>query len=126
MTGNENEYEVALDFSNSLQLNAKIQRYFSPKTFTKLYNSLPLEGPFINKEGLVQIFVNFSAGFDKLVRFANERGLFYDPKSYSFILFLESKSCPPLVRLGTMVETSISLLNRIPSSGFAKIKKVAT
>ncbi|MBO3768537.1 MAG: hypothetical protein JTT16_04440 [Candidatus Brockarchaeota archaeon] len=123
MIKEENEYKLTLNFSGTLQLSAKIQRYFSPKTFTKLYNALPLEGPFINNKGIVQIFVNFSAGFDKLVQFAKEGSFLYDPRNNSFFLFLESRNCHPIVQLGTVVEEDLQLLKRIPSSGFVKIQK---
>jgi len=119
----ENEYKVVLIFSGTLQLGAKIQRHFSPKTFTKLYNALPLEGPFINKKGTVQIFVNFLAGFDKLVQYAKEGSLLYDPRSRSIFLFLESKNCSSFVQLGRIDEEDIQLLKKIPNSGFVKIQK---
>ncbi|MGB9758270.1 MAG: hypothetical protein ACP5KW_00325 [Thermoproteota archaeon] len=123
MTKEENEYKVTLIFSSTLQLSAKVQRYFSPRTFTKLYNALPLEGPFINKKGTVQIFVNFSAGFDKLVQHAKEGSLLYDPRSRSIFLFLESRSCSSLVQLGMIDEGDMQLLKKIPNSGFARIQK---
>lgn len=123
MVKEENEYRITLIFSSTLQLGAKIQRHFSPKTFTKLYNVLPLEGPFISKKGIVQIFVNFSAGFDKLVRYAEEGSLLYDPRSRSIFLFLESQSYSSLVQLGVIDTKDMQLLKKIPNSGFVKIQK---
>lgn len=77
-----------------------MMRHLSPRTFTRLVNSLPLEGV-TKKEGSV-IFglLNIDAPFDKTKDDFQAGELAYDPRNRALCVFAEKREGLKMVPLG--------------------------
>jgi len=121
----ENEYNISLNFLNGPKIRVVVQRHFSPFIFLRLYNSLPLSGPFIVKEDVVHILVNFKTNLDKVANEAYEGGFFYDPRLSGFLLFSSKKVWSSLAQVGEVVGEDIKKIKSLQKSGFVRIEKVS-
>lgn len=118
----ENYCRIEMSFQPGPSVTAVMMRHLSPRTFTKLINSLPIEGA-IRREGpLIIALLNLAAHFDK-TKDSFERGeIAYDPKNMSLCIVVEQAKGIEMVPIGKINE--VELLNSIGRTGWLSIRRI--
>ena len=118
----ENNFRIEMSFQPGPKLSAVIMRHLSPRTFTKIVTSLPMEGA-VRREGtLIVALLNLAASFDKTKNVFEKGEIAYRPKNGALCIVCETTEDIEMVPIGKVEE--IELLSRIGHSGWLRVRRL--
>ncbi len=118
----ENYIRIELFFQPGPTLSAKIMRHLSPRTFTKIVTSLPMEGPIRRVGGFIMALLNLNAPFDKTKDFFEKGEIAYQPKTGAICIATERTQAVGMAPLGNVED--IELLSDIGTGGWLRIRRL--